>query len=502
MEEPEVVVTLDKWEVIRRRCIRDGESIRVVARDLGLSRNTVRKYIRSLQTPQRKSRQHSGKLDVYESHIDAWIRSSPKITAVRIGTLLREQVEPNLLVSESRLRVFVAERRKRIVPKEAFLRAVYAPGEEVQFDFTPVDILLNGVLTRIQLFVMRLSYSSRCFARASLRCDQLALFAGLLAGFVHFGGLTKVAIFDNASVAVTRVLRGRLRKENHDFAEFRGALALDVQFAAPGKGNEKGGVEGANFYLQNNFFTPVPSFEGMDELNAALLAFGDLDLQRVHSGHQEAVGVRFAREAPCLRSLPIPLPRASHVRTAHVNKFAEVCIDTNRYSVPTRYAQRDAFVEIFEQRLHVIVDEKVVAEHKRFFGKKQFILEPRHYLDLLTHKHRAAEHALVLSDGRLPEAFTHLLNRYVAENPNTASKRWMSIVSLLSENATEDVSIAITRAIACGTEDPAAIMLLLRQQPTISSPIDFHAHPHVPMQVSIPVDLSSYTLATLAERIS
>jgi transposase len=502
MEEPEVVIKLDKWEDIRLRCVRDGEPIKVVARDLDMSRNTVRKYVRSLQAPEGKARRRGGKLDLYESHIDAWIRASPKITAVRIGTLLREEVDATLLVSEARLRVFVAKRRARLVPKEAFIRAVYVPADQAQFDFTPVDVLLNGVPTRVELFVLRLSYSARLFARAARRCDQLALFVGLLDGFVHFGGLPREAIFDNATTAVTRVLRGRLRNENREFAAFRGALALDVQFAAPAKGNEKGGVEGSNFLLQNNFFTPVPAFDSLDDLNAALLVFCDQDLKRVHSGHRETVGMRFTREAAQLRPLPFPLPRASHLRAAHVNKFAEVSFEGNRYSVPTRYAHRDVLIEIFEHRLHVILDDAVVAEHGRLWGKDLSSFDIRHYIDLLTHKHRAAVHALVLSDGRLPAVFTSLLDHYVADNRNTASKRWMSIVALLSEHAVEEVSAAITRAIACGTEDPAAIMLLLRQQHAVNSPLDLASHPSIPQQTLMPVDLSPYTLTTLAERES
>jgi len=74
-------------------------------------------------------------------------------------------------------------------------------------------------------------------ARASMRCDQPSLFEGLLAGFMAFGGLTRTSIFDNASTAVKRVLRGRNREENEAFAAFRGGLALHVALAAPAKGN-------------------------------------------------------------------------------------------------------------------------------------------------------------------------------------------------------------------------------------------------------------------------
>jgi len=143
---------------------------------------------------------------------------------------------------------------------------------------------------------MRLSYSGRLFARASWRCDQPALFAGILEALGTFGGVSKEALFDNASTAVTRVLRGRSRDENATFRAFCGALALPIAFAAPAKGNEKGGVEGANHYLQDNVFTPIPAFDSIADLNDALATFCEMDQSREHSVHHETIAMRFARE--------------------------------------------------------------------------------------------------------------------------------------------------------------------------------------------------------------
>ncbi len=178
------------------------------------------------------------------------IKSTPKITAARIGSYLREHVDAAIHIDEGTLRKFVAFRRTLLVPKEAFVRANYAPGDQAQFDFSPMSVILAGVLVVAQLFVMRLSYSGRTFARVSMRCDRPSLFTGLLEACQHFGGTPRSSLFDNASTAVSRILRGASRKENALFAEFRGGLMLDVCFAAPGKGNEKGGVEGVHGYIE------------------------------------------------------------------------------------------------------------------------------------------------------------------------------------------------------------------------------------------------------------
>src|ERR1035441_9362595 len=100
-------------------------------------------------------------LERYRSHIDGLILSTPKITAARIGSYLRQNVDADLVADERTLRHYVATRRTVLVPREAFVRAAYAPGAQSQFDFSPMSVRLAGVIVVLQLFVLRLSYSGR-----------------------------------------------------------------------------------------------------------------------------------------------------------------------------------------------------------------------------------------------------------------------------------------------------------------------------------------------------
>ena len=88
-------------------------------------------------------------MNPYQLQIDNWLRTSPHITASRIGALLREQCG-ELVIRERALRYFVANRRSALIPREAFIRAVYTPGAQAQFDFTPVSVNLAGVLVVLQ----------------------------------------------------------------------------------------------------------------------------------------------------------------------------------------------------------------------------------------------------------------------------------------------------------------------------------------------------------------
>jgi transposase len=494
------LIPLDQWETIRLRCVRDGEPIKTVARDLGLSKNTVRKYVRSLYAPEHAGIDRGCILDPYRSHIDDWLRRSPRITAVRIGALLRSHVNEDLYVSDRTLRDYVAVRRRDIVRREAYIRANYSPGDEMQFDFTPVSLLLSGVLIVVQLFVARLSYSGKIFARVSHRADQPSLFTGLLGAIGYFGGVPRVALFDNAKIAVVKVLRGRDREENKKFREFCGGLALEVEFAAPARGNEKGGVEGACGFVEDNVFRPIPECERLEEINEALLRFCERDEARKSSVHRETIGERFERERPALRALPAVLPAPCTRRTARINKFAEIICETNRYSVPTRWAHRDAVIELFEDRLRIIVGDQCVAEHRRCPGRNQTMLDVRHAVDLLDFKHRSVERAEIIAEGRLPAPLLALRKRLYAEDPRRAGRSFVAVLRLLETYSGQVVGDSVAHALAIGTLDPAAIALLARQRTTpIPAAATVLKLRSAEGQQRPQVDLARYSLDALVE---
>lgn len=488
---------MDQWEVIRLRCVRDGEPIKRVARELRLAPNTVRKYVRTLVVPTKTTIARKCRLDRYEVAIDEYIRATPKITAKRIGDLLLAEHDLSLIICERSLRLYVARRRQRLVPREAFVRADYLPGDQAQFDFSPMRVVLAGIEQIVHLFAMRLSYSGHMFARASHRQDQPALFTGMLAAVQFFAGIPRVAIFDNAKTAVQKINSGRDREENTAFASFRGALALQVEFAAPRRGNEKGGIEGTFGYIEDNFFRPVPSFTDLDELNAALATFCHGQLQRVHSTHRELIGDRFAKEQQVLRELPEVLPKACITQFARINKFAEVTIETNRYSVPTRFAYRDAIVEIYDQRVVVLVDGATIAEHRKAVGKSQMIIDPLHYIELISHKHRSATRATAFGHERLPAALLRLRDRLLEECGPKATKTWTAILRLALDSSLDALAQATDIALARGTIDPQAIALLLRQRSGAAALMD--SGRATPVLTAHVIDLDVYRIAEIAE---
>jgi transposase-like protein len=103
------LVTLDVWEQIRLRCVRNGEPVKLVARELGISKNTVRKYIQSQSVPVTKPLDRRSAVDVHKSFIDDLLRESPSITSKRLGVLLRERVDASVSIGERALRRYVSD---------------------------------------------------------------------------------------------------------------------------------------------------------------------------------------------------------------------------------------------------------------------------------------------------------------------------------------------------------------------------------------------------------
>jgi transposase len=494
------MISMEHWEDIRLRCVRDREPIKRVARDLGISPNTVRKYCTQMEAPRPPQYQRRWKLDPFVKVIDALIESTPKITAKRIGTIIRKDYDPKLTISESALRKFVARRRRELVPKEAFVRAQHVPADQAQFDFSPMELVIAGVPTVVHVFAMRLSYSGAFFARASLTEDRPALFAGLLAAAKWFGGLPRVAIFDNAKTAVQRILRGRDRIENDQFRRFCGELALKVEFAAPRRGNEKGGVEGTMGYIEDNQFRPTPSCSSIEALNIELAHLCVANLSNVHSTHRELIGDRFDRERAALRPLPEDLPKPCVLEYARVNKFQEVTVETNHYSVPARYVGRDAIVEIHESSVKVLIGDHYVAEHRRGRGKREFLLDPLHFIDVIAHKHRSATRALAFANERLPRSLIELRDRLLERDGPTATKTWMAVLQLALKSSLTELGEVTEIALASGTLDPEAIALLLRQRDArATAMLNLAHHRGAPALQAQAVDLDAYRIATLVE---
>ena len=201
---------MDRVYVIRDKWFNEGLSIRQIARDLKVSRNTVGKYVSATSEPRRRQvgKRPQPVLDEVSTRIDEimqqWgTRTTPKQRIT--GTLVHEQLlREGYQVGSTTVRVYLAEKRRQ--RQEVDVPLVWRPGDAAQVGFFEVTVEVAGQRQKAWLFVMHLMYSGRDFAWIYERSNQIAFLDGHVRAFEHLGGVVARCIYDNLKAAVTRRL--------------------------------------------------------------------------------------------------------------------------------------------------------------------------------------------------------------------------------------------------------------------------------------------------------
>lgn len=496
---------MDQYELIRTAHRVYKKSIREIVRDYGHSRNTVRKALRDL--PPKYERQRpaaSPVMDPYREVILSWLRQDTQMpkkqrhTAHRVYRRLVEEYD--FQGAESTVRRYV--RRLKIVAglshKEAYIPLENDPGKEAEVDWGEAWAIIGGTGQKVNLFCMRPKYSGKDFVRAYPHARQEALFDGHIHAFHYYGGIFPCLIYDNLSSAVLRVLRGKERIEQEAFIAFRSYYTYEAHFCNPGKGNEKGGVEGIVGYARRNYLVPVPEVDSFEELNALLLSRCLAHSADRISGKDETIEAMFTAERPLLLTLPAVDYPVIKLFSAGVDHYSTVKVDGNRYSVPTDYAGLKVNVQLGVDRLSIYHEQRLIAGHVRVFGKGKWQLDPFHYLKLLSQKTQAFDSARPIRQWRenWPATYESLLRHFRNKNGHgKGAKEFIKVLMLLPDYPQGWIDDAIEKTLDLGLSDAAALKLLLEHRlgkKDEVTPMPMHAHPELAGFQVAPPDLELY----------
>ena len=155
--------------------------------------------------------------------------------------------------------------------KEAFIPLEPPIGKEAEVDWGTAKAIIGGEEVTLKLFCMRSKYSGKHFVRCYPCERQQALFDAHIHGFAFFRGIFPLLIYDNMTTAVQKVLQGKERRLQQEYSRFQSYYNFTPRFCNPGKGHEKGGVEGLVGYSRRNYMVPVPEAESLEKLNENLL---------------------------------------------------------------------------------------------------------------------------------------------------------------------------------------------------------------------------------------
>jgi len=468
---------VEQYEIIRREHHVHGKGIRLVAREQGVHRRTVRQALSSAMPPPKKppKREPPVLTSSLRSVIDGWLRADREAprkqrhTARRIfKRLLREHGYGG---AESTVRVYVGRRRRELgLPKRAYIPRDHVAGDEAEVDWYEADVEFPWGRERVFFLLVRACFSGREFHIAFPRATQQAFLQGQAEALSYFGGVFKCLRYDNLSSAVKRVLRGRRRVETDKFVAFRSHYLFEAEFCRPGKegGPEKGGVESGVGRFRRNHLVPVPRVESYAGLNRLLGDWCAEDDQRRIEGRPHTVLEDWAQERQELRPLPTESFPSAEVSSHDVDSKSRVKVRTNRYSVPVGLVGRRVEVRVGAHRIEVVHGGRLVAQHVRCYGRHQEQLTLDHYIELLKEKPGALRRARPLRQarqrGEWPEQYDRLWAELIRRYGDSDGTREMLDVVLLHRSArTEDVHTAVARALEYGCNDAGAVSVVLRQ---------------------------------------
>jgi transposase len=411
---------VDLYAAIRRDA-RAGMSHRALMREYGVGFRTVKAAMDSVWPEPRKKPQPRGtRLDPFKLLIDQMLRvdlDAPRKQRHTVKRIFdRLVVEHQAMeVTYPMVRAYVAARRPQIAIEagrgaaEAFIVQSHQPGAEAEVDFGDIKVRLAGEVVTCYLFAMRLSFSGKAVHRVFASCGQEAFLEGHVHALSVLGGVpTGKVRYDNLKAAVARVLGSRARVENERWVAFRSHYCLDAFYCRPGiiGAHEKGGVEGQVGWFRRNRLVPVPEVGSLAELNAMIEQWDAEDESRRIGTRPRAVREYFDVERRLLHPLPDEPFETGRPFSLRVDRFSQVSVRTNRYSVPVRLIGRLVRVMLHASELVVYDGRTEVARHERLIAKGSVRLDLDHYLEALVRKPGAFPGATALEQARSAGKFT------------------------------------------------------------------------------------------------
>jgi transposase len=444
---------VELYFLVRQSVFMEGRSRRETARLFGIARKTVDKMCTFSVPPgyRRSSAPARPKLDGFTGIIDQIRADDTKMPAKQRHTAKRifERLvaEHGFTGKYTIIKDYVHE--QQLHSKEMFV-PLHHPAGHAQVDFGEAIAIVGGVACKIHFFCMDLPHSDAPFVKAYPAETTEAFLDGHVAAFAHFGGVPNSILYDNTTLAVARILGDGSRQRTQAFTALQSHSLFVDRFGRPGKGNDKGKVEGLVGYSRRNFLVPKPVAADFDALNAMVLARCIERRGDVLRGHHSTIGERLAADLAVFRRLPAAPFEPCETRPGRVSSLSLVRYRGNDYSVPTRFGHREILVKGFVDEVVIAYGSEVIARHRRSYDSADFVFDPLHYLALLEQKTGALDQAAPLQGWALPNAFAELRRLLEARMAKRGRREFVQVLRLLEVFPLAAVTAAIEDAIERG----------------------------------------------------
>ena len=471
---------MEWWTKIRLEVLRGESSKREILRREGVHWKTLAKILKYPELPgyRMKRSRPKPKIGAYLEQIAQIIesdKSQPKKqrhTAKRIYERIKESGYQG-----GYTQVREAVRDIKRCKKEVFMPLVHNPGE-AQVDFGYALAKIAGFLKKVAFFVMALPHSDAFFVMGFERECTESYWEGHSRAFEFFGGVPCRISYDNSRVMVSKIIGSRERKLTDGFLQLQSHYLFREHFCRVARPNEKGVVEGVVKFARLNFFVPTPQFGDLDELNKKLASMCRDDMGRRLRGKSGTKAELIVEDRQVFLPLPPSPFDACRKQPTRANSLSLVRFDDNDYSVPVVYAHHEILIKGYVDRVVLCHGPRVVAEHKRSWGKEGVFFNYLHYLPLLERKPGSLDYARPLSGFDLPECFHLLRRRLIAEQPKEGGgiREFIKVLRLLEDYPMDRVKRAVEKGLGMRVHSRDAIAQFIVPRPYTTFVLDGRDH--------------------------
>jgi transposase len=461
-----------------------GMSQREAAKHFGISRDTVRKMLAYSVPPgyRRRALVRRPKLDAFIAIIDQWLeadRAFPRKqrhTAKRVFDRLRD--EHGFAGGYTIIKDYMRDRDRR--GQEMFVPLAHPAGHG-QADFGEAVVVIGGVEQKAHFFVLDLPHSDACYVRAYPAAVAEAWVDGHIHAFAFFGAVPQSMVYDNDRCLVAKILPDGTRRRAALFSGFLSHYLIRDRYGRPGKGNDKGSVEGLVGYARRNFMVPIPRFATWNEFNAWLEEQCRKRQRDRLRGESETIGERLQHDLAAMRPLPASPFEACDQASGRVSSQALVRYRTNDYSVPVAFGHQDVWIRGYVDEVVIGCGGEIIARHLRSYEREEVIFDPLHYLPLIEQKINALDQAAPLQGWELPEAFTTMRRLMEARMGKQGRRAYVQVLRLLESFDLSDLHAAVKHALHLGAISFDAVKHLVLCRAERRPPkLDLDIYPYLP----------------------
>jgi transposase len=476
--------SVDLYSRVRRACHVEGMSKSEAARVFNIDRKTVGKMLEHSVPPgyRRSKPPVRPKLDPFLPIIDQILEDDrsqlkkQRHSAKRIFERLRD--EHGFTGKLTIVTDYVREKKRRM--REVFVPLTHPPGH-AQVDFGEALGVIGGVRRKLHYFAMALPHSDAFFIKAYPAETTEAFCDGHVSAFAFFGGVPLSILFDNTTIAVAKILWDGTRQRTRAFSELQSHYLFEDRFGRPGKGNDKGHVEGIIGLGRRNFLVPMPRCESFEALNVRLEEQCLQRQDKVLRGHGETIGERLLRDLDALMALPAAPYDACEKVSTRATSISMVRYRNNDYSVPVAYAHHEVQARGYVDEVVIGCGAEVIARHRRSYEKADMVFDPLHFLPLLEQKVGALDQAAPLQGWELPGEFATLRRLMEARMGKAGKREYVQILRLMETFELEHVHSAVRQALDLGAIGYDAIKHLVLCRIERRPPrLDLDIYPYLP----------------------